>query len=318
MPGDRGTGNEAAELLAQAREAWFEAAFRPEYGHEDDYKHEHAYEIEYGVGYGIGYRNGYEAGHEADFEDAAAAEEEELFRSALTLDEAAGDKACAAATLFGLGLGLADSRPLTTVADGWPVEHGCRLPTTDRRLPARGSRLLTTDHGDCRFPARGSWPFVPCPSTLPLDPCPLPLTPRSSTFDPRPSTLDRRNAYRALTPRLESSRMTERRSAKRWARQTMRKTIGTAAAGAVLCVLALAGCAGGSHGAASGSGAGAATATTAPAGDSGAQSSGANGVPAGTPTDPAAVDSELNSVDQQLGVAGSDLAQATASPSDGD
>lgn len=97
----------------------------------------------------------------------------------------------------------------------------------------------------------------------------------------------------------------------------MRKTIGTAAAGAVLCVLALAGCSGGSHGTADGSGAGAGAATTAPAANGGAQP-GANGVPAGTPTGVAAVDSELNSVDQQLGVAGSDLSQATASPSDGD
>ena len=42
-----------------------------------------------------------------------------------------------------------------------------------------------------------------------------------------------------------------------------------------------------------------------------------DGVPTATPTGVAAVDSELNTVDQQLGVAGGDLAQATQSPSDG-
>jgi tetratricopeptide (TPR) repeat protein len=39
-----------------------------------------------------------------DGEDAAAAEEEALFRSALTLAEATADKACAAAALLGIGL----------------------------------------------------------------------------------------------------------------------------------------------------------------------------------------------------------------------
>ncbi len=103
----------------------------------------------------------------------------------------------------------------------------------------------------------------------------------------------------------------------------MRKTIGTAAAGAVLCLLALAGCAAGSHhGSTAGSGGGAVadTATTSPAAN-GADATGqptANGVPSGTPTGAAAVDSELNSVDQQLGVANTDLSQATAAPSDGD
>ncbi|MBR7835448.1 hypothetical protein KDL01_19390 [Actinospica durhamensis] len=99
----------------------------------------------------------------------------------------------------------------------------------------------------------------------------------------------------------------------------MRKTtIGSATAGAVLCVLALAGCAGGHHGSTAGSGAipGANTVTTSPAPTSGGQA-GADGVPSGTPTGVAAVDSELNSVDQQLGVANTDLSQATAAPSDG-
>lgn len=97
----------------------------------------------------------------------------------------------------------------------------------------------------------------------------------------------------------------------------MRKTMGTAAACAALCMLALAGCSGRHHGAAGGSGAGAVTSTTAPAANTGSQA-GDDGVPSGTPTGAAAVDSELNSVDQQLGVAGTDLSQATAKPSDGD
>lgn len=97
----------------------------------------------------------------------------------------------------------------------------------------------------------------------------------------------------------------------------MRKTIGAAAAGAVLCMLALAGCGTGHHGAAGIPGANAAQPTTSPAANAGAQP-GANGVPSGTPTGAAAVDSELNSVDQQLGAANTDLSQATAEPSDGD
>jgi hypothetical protein len=101
----------------------------------------------------------------------------------------------------------------------------------------------------------------------------------------------------------------------------MRKTtIGSVTAGAVLCVLALAGCAaGGHHGSTGGSGAipGANNiVTTSPAPTSAGQP-GADGVPSGTPTGVAAVDSELNSVDQQLGVANTDLSQATAAPSDG-
>jgi len=97
----------------------------------------------------------------------------------------------------------------------------------------------------------------------------------------------------------------------------MRKTIGTAAACAVLCVLTLAGCGGRHHGDSGLSGGPAATPTSSPAADAGAQP-GANGVPPGTPTGAAAVDSELNSVDQQLGAANTDLSQATAKPSDGD
>ena len=97
----------------------------------------------------------------------------------------------------------------------------------------------------------------------------------------------------------------------------MRKTISTAAAGAVLCVLALSGCGAGSHGAAATSTAGTGTTTTAPTANA-ANQPGANGVPAGTPTGASAVDSELNSVNQQLGAANTDLSQATAKPSDGD
>ena len=120
----------------------------------------------------------------------------------------------------------------------------------------------------------------------------------------------------------------------------MKKTsIGAAVAGAVLCVLALAGCrgdggsaSGGQGGAATVSGAAVAVAaTSSAAGASGASSQspmtgtttatgGGNpgdGVPSATPTGAAAVDSELDTVNQQLGTAGSDLAQATASPSDG-
>ena len=117
----------------------------------------------------------------------------------------------------------------------------------------------------------------------------------------------------------------------------MKKTsIGTAVAGAVLCALALAGCQGGGSGTTSGGSGGAgghaATVNAAPVAatssaavsDAASQSStttgGGNpgdGVPSATPTGTAAVDSELNTVDQQLGAAGTDLAQATASPSDG-
>ena len=94
----------------------------------------------------------------------------------------------------------------------------------------------------------------------------------------------------------------------------MNKTIATASAGALLCVLALAGC-GARHGSAGAAGNGSVSGTSVtqtgqagPAGD---------GVPTATPTGVAAVDSELGSVDQQLGTAGGDLAQATQSPSDG-
>ena len=94
----------------------------------------------------------------------------------------------------------------------------------------------------------------------------------------------------------------------------MNKTIATASAGALLCVLALAGC--GTRGGAAGSagnGSGAGTGVT-QAGQAGAPG---DGVPTATPTGAAAVDSELGSVDQQLGTAGGDLAQATQSPADG-
>ena len=114
----------------------------------------------------------------------------------------------------------------------------------------------------------------------------------------------------------------------------MKKTsIGAAVAGAVLCVLTLAGCrgdggsaSGGQGGAATVSGAAvAATGSAASASDTSSQSPmtetgdghPGDGVPSATPTGAAAVDSELDTVNQQLGTAGSDLAQATASPSDG-
>ena len=96
--------------------------------------------------------------------------------------------------------------------------------------------------------------------------------------------------------------------------QTMNKTrgttVGTAVAGAILCLLALAGCHGKGHAA---NGAGPAVAATSPA----AGANPGDGVPEATPTGAAAVDSELDTVDQQLGAAGTDLAQATQSPSDG-
>ena len=97
----------------------------------------------------------------------------------------------------------------------------------------------------------------------------------------------------------------------------MKKTIGTAVAGAMLCALALAGC--GGKTATSGSGNGAAGSVATPAAAvTGAQGNPGAGVPSATPTGAAAVDSELNTINQQLGVAGSDLAQATQRPSDGD
>jgi hypothetical protein len=89
-------------------------------------------------------------------------------------------------------------------------------------------------------------------------------------------------------------------------------SIGTAVAGGLLCALALAGCQG-SGGAASGA---AVTAVTSSAASGGNGSPG-DGVPSATPTGTAAVDAELNTVDQELGTASTDLAQATASPSDG-
>ena len=82
-----------------------------------------------------------------------------------------------------------------------------------------------------------------------------------------------------------------------------------AVAGALLCALALAGCQGESGSTSGGTGS-----TSAAASDAGGSG---DGVPSATPTGTAAVDSELNTVDQQLGTAGTDLAQATASPSDG-
>ncbi|HEY3872449.1 MAG TPA: hypothetical protein VGM10_29095 [Actinocrinis sp.] len=90
----------------------------------------------------------------------------------------------------------------------------------------------------------------------------------------------------------------------------MIKTVGTAVVGALLCAALLAGC-GEKAAAAGGSGAGGAQSTSSPtaAGNPGA---------ANEPSGAAAVDSELNSVDQQLGAAGSDVAKATQSPSDGD
>lgn len=98
----------------------------------------------------------------------------------------------------------------------------------------------------------------------------------------------------------------------------MRKRIAAATAGAILCALALSACTGGHHGATGGNDVGGTTPTTAPAAGGGAQQAGANGVPSGTPTGVSAVDSELKSVDQQLGAAGTDLSHATAQPSDGD
>jgi hypothetical protein len=86
-------------------------------------------------------------------------------------------------------------------------------------------------------------------------------------------------------------------------------SIGTAVAGGLLCALALAGCQG-SGGAASG-------ATTAVTGSASSDGNPGDGVPSATPTGTAAVDAELNTVNQQLGTASTDLAQATASPSDG-
>jgi hypothetical protein len=85
-------------------------------------------------------------------------------------------------------------------------------------------------------------------------------------------------------------------------------SIGTAAVAAgLLCALALAGCQG--NGGSTSGGTSQSTATA--AGNPG------DGVPSATPTGTAAVDAELSTVDHQLGTAGTDLAQATASPSDG-
>lgn len=96
----------------------------------------------------------------------------------------------------------------------------------------------------------------------------------------------------------------------------MNKTIAAVSAGALSCVLALAGCGarGGVAGAGNGSAAGTNAAQAAQAGQTGTAG---DGVPTATPTGVAAVDSELGNVDQQLGTAGGDLAQATQSPSDG-
>jgi hypothetical protein len=115
----------------------------------------------------------------------------------------------------------------------------------------------------------------------------------------------------------------------------MKKTsIGTAVAGAILCALALAGCQGksgsttssggaGAGGSATVSGAAVSVTTSAASGGAAAPRTTAgggnpgDGVPSATPTGTAAIDSELNTVNQQLGTVGTDLAQATASPSDG-
>ena len=101
----------------------------------------------------------------------------------------------------------------------------------------------------------------------------------------------------------------------------MKKTsIGTAVAGAILCALALAGCQGKSGSTTSSGGAGAggsATVSGAAVSVTTSAASGGDGVPSATPTGTAAIDSELNTVNQQLGTVGTDLAQATASPSDG-
>jgi hypothetical protein len=97
----------------------------------------------------------------------------------------------------------------------------------------------------------------------------------------------------------------------------MKKTsvgVGTAVAGAVLCALALAGCQGNSGSASGGSSSvnGAEVAATSSVTNGGGTSQGsttAGGSNSG--------DGELSTVNQQLGTAGSDLAQATQSPSDG-
>lgn len=103
-----------------------------------------------------------------------------------------------------------------------------------------------------------------------------------------------------------------------------------AVAGALLCALALAGCQGESGSTSGGTGSTSATVSGAAVAVTGSVPSGAasqstatgggnpgDGVPSATPTGTVAVDSELNTVDRQLGTAGIDLAQATASPSDG-
>jgi hypothetical protein len=98
----------------------------------------------------------------------------------------------------------------------------------------------------------------------------------------------------------------------------MDKRIGTTLAGALLCSLALAGC-NADHGGDTSNGGGAVSgsgATTAPG--TATNAARANDMPSAGPTGTAAVDSELTTVDRQLGVASSDLAQATQSPSDGD
>jgi hypothetical protein len=105
---------------------------------------------------------------------------------------------------------------------------------------------------------------------------------------------------------------------------------GMAVAGGLLCALALAGCQGNSGSTSGGSGSGSVTvsgtsaaATDAAPADAASQAAttdGGNpgdGVPTATPTGTAAVDSELSTVNQQLGTAGTDLAKATVSPSDG-
>jgi hypothetical protein len=88
-------------------------------------------------------------------------------------------------------------------------------------------------------------------------------------------------------------------------------SIATVVAGGLLCALALAGCQG------SGGAAGGAAVTVTSSAASGGNGNPGDGVPSATPTGTAAVDAELNTVDQQLGTASTDLAQATATPSDG-
>lgn len=109
--------SETEELLALAREAWLEAAFRrgsfaraeePARAAERcaQARGEHAGVARARVQLGLirHYQCLLRRCAGVPDEDAAAAAEEELFRSALILAEAVGEQACAAAALFGLGL----------------------------------------------------------------------------------------------------------------------------------------------------------------------------------------------------------------------